>query len=197
MITITSGKWTTYRKMAEVTVDLVCKKLGTQRPCRTHLEQLPDPHKSGAYHTLPGRLAKVEAGQEYGELICECELVTRQEVEHAILQAKAQTIDDIRRDVRLGMGPCQGGFCTFRAAGILHELHSAQGDNIDVRATNDALREFLQERWKGLLPVLWGQQLRQERLDELIYLDLLNADHLPGTGPSRLASTNYSPPDAR
>ena len=41
--------------------------------------------------------------------------------------AGAQTIDDIRRDVRLGMGPCQGGFCTFRAAGILHELQSQQG----------------------------------------------------------------------
>ncbi len=27
-ITITGGKWTTYRKMAEVTVDLVCEKLG-------------------------------------------------------------------------------------------------------------------------------------------------------------------------
>ena len=85
MITITSGKWTTYRKMAEVTVDLVCKKLGVQRPCRTHLEQLPDPHKSGKYHALPGRLAEIEEKQAYGELICECELVTRQEVEDAIL----------------------------------------------------------------------------------------------------------------
>lgn len=28
LITITSGKWTTYRKMAEVTTDMVCKKLG-------------------------------------------------------------------------------------------------------------------------------------------------------------------------
>ena len=61
------------------------------------------------------------------------------------------------------------------------------------RQTNDALRDFLQERWKGLLPILWGQQLRQERLDELIYLDLLNADHLPGHGPSPLASYQLRP----
>jgi glycerol-3-phosphate dehydrogenase len=195
LITITSGKWTTYRKMAEVTVDLACKKLGTQRPCRTHLEPLPDPHKSGGHHSLAGRLAEVEENQAYGELICECELVTRQEVEEAILHAGARTIDDVRRDVRLGMGPCQGGFCTFRAAGILHELQSKRGDQIDAQGTNTALRDFLQERWKGLLPVLWGQQLRQERLDELIYLDLLNADHLPGPASSRLASTNYAPAD--
>jgi glycerol-3-phosphate dehydrogenase subunit B len=44
---------------------------------------------------------------------------------------------------------------------------------------NLLLRDFLQERWKGLVPILWGRQLKQERLDELIYLSLMNADHLP------------------
>ena len=121
----------------------------------------------------------MEQKQEFGELICECELVTRREVEEAILHAGAKTIDDVRRDVRLGMGPCQGGFCTFRAAGILHELRSSMEGKTDVQATNVALHDFLQERWKGLLPILWGRQLKQERLDELIYLSLMNADHLP------------------
>ncbi len=40
-ITITGGKWTTHRLMAEQTVDLVGLKTGhTDRPCRTHLEPL-------------------------------------------------------------------------------------------------------------------------------------------------------------
>jgi glycerol-3-phosphate dehydrogenase len=39
-VTITGGKWTTHRLMAEQTVDLVCQKLGVDRPCRTHLETL-------------------------------------------------------------------------------------------------------------------------------------------------------------
>lgn len=47
---------------------------------------------------------------------------------------------------------------------------------------NLLLRDFLQERWKGVTPILWGLQLKQERLDELIYLSLLNADHLPDEG---------------
>ena len=51
---------------------------------------------------------------------------------------------------------------------------------ITVEDANLLLRDFLQERWKGLTPILWAQQLKQERLDELIYLSLLNADHLPG-----------------
>jgi hypothetical protein len=36
--------------------------------------------------------------------------------------------------------------------------------------------------------------LRQERLDELIYLSILNADHLPGPKTSPLSPTNYSRP---
>jgi glycerol-3-phosphate dehydrogenase len=38
---------------------------------------------------------------------------------------------------------------------------------------------------------LWGPQLKQERLDELIYLNLLNADHLPGETASRLGPAMY------
>lgn len=195
LVTITSGKWTTYRKMAEVTVDLVCQKLGTQRTCRTHLEIIPDPkgQKHQGYHYLGERLAHIEKEHSYGQLVCECELATYQDVAEAITGSTSQsggakTIDDARRDVRLGMGPCQGGFCTYRVAGILHHLRQTP-----VEETNVALRDFLQERWKGLLPILWGQQLRQERLDELIYLSLLNADHLPGALGSPLTPENYTP----
>jgi glycerol-3-phosphate dehydrogenase len=56
---------------------------------------------------------------------------------------------------------------------------------------NLLLRDFLQERWKGLTPILWGQQLKQERLDELIYLNLLNVDHLPNDGESSPLSDFY------
>jgi glycerol-3-phosphate dehydrogenase len=40
-LTITGGKLTTSRLMAEKTADLVCEKIGVQAPCRTHLEMLP------------------------------------------------------------------------------------------------------------------------------------------------------------
>jgi glycerol-3-phosphate dehydrogenase len=187
-VTTTSGKWTTYRKMAEVTSDLVCAKLGVQRPCKTHLEILPGNGKH-SHHTLGARLADIEKKQRYGDLICECELVTQADVQQAILEGEAQSLDDIRRDVRLGMGPCQGGFCTLRAAGMLHQLRHPQ-----VEETNAALRDFLQERWKGLRPVLWGQQLRQERLDELVYRSLLNTGGLPGQKFSKLRPEPYAVP---
>jgi glycerol-3-phosphate dehydrogenase len=212
LLTITSGKWTTYRKMAEVTADKVCEKLGLQRACRTHIEPLPaladhvkDNHGSarwplarGHHHQLGHRLAQIEAQQAYGNLICECELASRDSITHAILEGKSQTLDDIRRDIRLGMGPCQAGFCTLRAAGMLHQLRSEHrqetaesGQLLSVGITNVSLRDFLQERWKGVRPVLWGQQMRQERLNELIYLNVLHADHLPGPEGSRLSPGIY------
>src|SRR3990170_4498427 len=105
-------------------------------------------------------------------------------------------INDLRRDLRLGMGPCQGGFCAFRAAGILftaentksaekgsplsaNSANSAHSARSAVKHTNSALLEFLQERWKGLKPVMWGASLRQLELDLNIYRNLLGADRLP------------------
>jgi hypothetical protein len=54
-----------------------------------------------------------------------------------------------------------------------------ENNNLSARETNKALVDFLQERWKGQLSVLWGQQLRQILLDEGIYLGLLGLDKLP------------------
>jgi len=177
--------------MAEVTVDKVCEKLSTSRVCRTHLEVLPTGAHSG-YHYLGARLAEIEKAQAYGQLVCECELATRQDIEQAILERDAQSLDDVRRDTRLGMGPCQGGFCTIRASGILHRLRG-----LPIEEINLALRDFLQERWKGVLPILWGQQLRQERLNELIYLNVLNASQLPGPKEGRLTSVDFTQPEAK
>ena len=195
MLTITSGKWTTYRKMAQATVDLACQKLGTQRECRTHLEELPMEagiQQAGSdHHNLGQRLAEIESHHAQGQLICECELATHADVEQAILVGEAKTLDDIRRDIRLGMGPCQGGFCTLRAAGILHQYAKNRRGH-SVEETNVALRDFLEERWKGVLPVLWGKQLQQERLNELMYLNVLNIDTLPGPKSSRLAAQPYA-----
>ena len=54
------------------------------------------------------------------------------------------SLDDIRRQLRLGMGPCQGGFCIYRATGILHEL-----DGLSAQAADSSLMAFLQERVEG------------------------------------------------
>lgn len=214
LLTITGGKWTTFRLMAETAVDKACEQLGARRPCST--ATTPVPGADQGHYWVGHRLHEVEEKELQGELVCECELVTRAMVESAARNNPTLTLDDLRRDVRLGMGPCQGGFCTYRAAGILHELahtkrkhptHAPASPDTDsawevahlqspagaasetqpashraplvVGSPNRLLADFLQARWRGLTPVLWGAQLKQERLDELLYLSLLNADHLP------------------
>jgi glycerol-3-phosphate dehydrogenase len=173
IVTITGGKWTTYRLMAEHTVDLVCQKLGTQRPGQTATTVLHS-HGEKKYFTLGQRLEKLEKGELDDQLICECEIVTRPQIEARLALSNRNIINDLRRDLRVGMGPCQGGFCAYRVAGIMHE-----NKQLSARQANKALVDFLQERWKGIQPVLWGQHLRQMQLDEGIYLGLLGLDKLP------------------
>jgi glycerol-3-phosphate dehydrogenase len=72
------------------------------------------------------------------------------------------------------MGPCQGGFCIYRATGILHGL-----DGLTAEQANGSLLHFLQERWKGVWPILYGDQLRQARLDDWIFQGVLDVRHLP------------------
>jgi glycerol-3-phosphate dehydrogenase len=250
LISIVGGKWTTYRLMAAEATDAVAAKLGVMAACRTHVEPLPDVGAWGSgigdrrlgsptpspnpQHPLPflwmgQALAQIESDNTYGDLICECELVTRDRVLKAIVEGGAANLDDIRRDTRLGMGPCQGGFCTYRAVALWAEAAGRgedppRGDPPNQEPTREdpprkdrpagtppagdpptkqppredppaeereapasaaLLRQFLQERWKGLTAIAWGDQLRQARLDEIIYLDTLAVDLLPQTTPEQ------------
>jgi glycerol-3-phosphate dehydrogenase len=172
-VTITGGKATTFRLMAEVAVDAVCAQLGVDRPCRTQEEPLPD-SEDGRFYELGARLRAREPRPKPEEIICECELITRERLEQAMERRHTANLDDIRRTLRLGMGPCQGGFCIYRATGILHAV-----ERLDSREANESLLSFLQERWKGVHPILYGDQVRQARLDDWIFQGLLGVQHLP------------------
>jgi len=172
-VTITGGKLTTFRLMAEQTVDAVCKALGVEQSCKTAIEPLPG-SESGQNYKLGERLGRKEQHLRDEQVICECELVARAKLEQAIRSTGSTNLDDIRRQLRLGMGPCQGGFCIYRAAGIMHEL-----DGLSAEQADSSILAFLQERWKGVWPVLYGDQLRQMRFDEWIFHGVLDVDHLP------------------
>lgn len=172
-LTITGGKFCTFRLMAEDTVDVLCAELGVDRACRTAHEPLPD-SEDRRFYWLGARVAAREETLHRDQLICECEMVSRRRLEEAMSRRATTDLDDIRRTVRLGMGPCQGGFCIYRATGILHRVQ-----RIPALAANGSLLDFLQERWKGVQPILYGDQLRQSRLDDWIFQGLLDVGHLP------------------
>ena len=70
---------------------------------------------------------------------------------------------------------CQGGFCNYRATGLLHGI-----DELSAQDANRALLDFLQERWKGTWPILYGDQLRQVRFDDWVFQGVLDVAHAPG-----------------
>jgi glycerol-3-phosphate dehydrogenase len=172
-VTITGGKITTFRLMAQETVDAVCDMLGKPTPCTTATEALPGSESGGNYQ-LGERLARKEQHLHDEQVICECELVARDKLEQALKASGSTNLDDIRRRLRLGMGPCQGGFCIYRATGIMHAAGGLSAERADA-----SLTAFLEERWKGVWPILYGDQLRQARFDEWVFHGLLDVDHLP------------------
>jgi glycerol-3-phosphate dehydrogenase len=172
-LTITGGKLTTYRLMAQDTVDAVCRQLGEDRPCTTDVQPLPG-SESGEYLNINERLRRREETLQDDQLVCECELIPRSRLEDSARRRGSFDLDDMRRQLRLGMGPCQGGFCIYRATGILHSL-----DGIDSAQASSELLSFLRERWKGVWPILYGDQVRQARLDDWIFQGVLDVGHLP------------------
>ncbi len=163
-ISIIGGKLTTYRLMAEKISNLVCAKLGVTARCATAETPLPVLHGENRLHRLRGRLDALEHGDNPGALICECEVVTAPQIVEALKTGDVVTLNDLRRDLRLGMGPCQGGFCAYRAAGICHEVQHQT-----PQRTRDLLAEFVERRFGGMKALLWGHNLRQALLAEHLY----------------------------
>ncbi len=167
LITITGGKLITYRLMAEKVSDLVCKKMGVRIPCSTHLKPLPGTKESSP---VQDRLKKLisSLSKERKEILCDCEMVERNEVEKVLNDSKLKEPLNILHRTRLAKGTCQGGFCLFRLLGVLHESGIVREDSSHL------LKGFLEERWKGIRPVLWADALKEEELIESIYKGIFN-----------------------
>ena len=177
-VTIVGGKLTTFRRMAEDTVDMVCAKLGVTEPCTTADEILPN-QVPGKTYWLGHRLADHEAeGGGDADLLCECEFVTRPMLDDFLDRHPGCSLDDVRRGTRLGMGPCQGGFCTFRAAGVVGERAGHAGA-VDVAELADrAILGFLRERFKGTRPIAAGRQLQEQWMISGVYEGGLGVESL-------------------
>ena len=192
---IFGGKFTTYRLMAEKICDAVCNYLKLDKPCRTHLESLipktnpaslekarkffPVPDLSLMADRLGDDLDAVLTEAEHleatnpgqNQLLCECEMVSLAEVEYVANNSPNRTLNDIRLRTRLGMGTCQGTFCTLRTINALYEHDPSLLPN-----PVSQIHRFLQERWKGSKLTLWGSQAQEMILTRDIYAGVLALD---------------------
>lgn len=181
-ITITGGKLMTYRLMAEWATDLVCKKLGIDAVCRT--AEIPLPGSTESREEVDRKLRNKPLAQRRStiarhgalatkigdgdsirnSLVCECEEVSIGEVEYALENLSVNNLVDLRRRTRIGMGTCQGELCACRAAGIM-----GRRDPICARRAKADLVRFLNERWKGMEPIAWGDTLRESEYTTWVY----------------------------
>ena len=77
------------------------------------------------------RTEAIRKDPAFGRIICRCETVTEGDLltaMHSPLPAK--DLDMLKRRCRAGMGRCQGGFCSPRAAALLAETQNATLDRI-------------------------------------------------------------------
>lgn len=77
------------------------------------------------------RAEAIRRNPAYGRVICRCETVTEGDLLNAICSPiPATDLDMLKRRTRAGMGRCQGGFCSPRAAALLAEEQHTTLDRI-------------------------------------------------------------------
>ncbi len=174
-ITITGGKLTTFRLMAEKTADLLCRKMGITNPCKTGTEPLPS-SASGKW-TEPGSAPKMWLTRHESDdmILCECEMVSKGIIDGIMEGIREQggvpTLKSVGLRSRIGKGPCQGGFCSARIAPYMYDREVLNGD----RGLKE-LRDFLNERWKGKYPMLWDLPLEQAEIQEALHCGLFGLE---------------------
>ncbi len=174
LVSITGGKLTTFRLMAEKACDLVCARLGVTKPCLTRTAPLPSVAASS--WTEPGRAARAWLTDHTPEnpVLCECELVQKGAVDEILASlpgAKASLLHAVGLRSRVGKGPCQGAFCSARVTSYLYD-----SGVYDSPEGLDQLIAFLRSRFKGQRPVLWGTQMAQAELADAVHCGLFSLE---------------------
>jgi glycerol-3-phosphate dehydrogenase len=172
-VSIAGGKLTTARRMAERVVDLVFGRLGrTAPPCRTDQVPLPGGERTIDAATVAGRLPQLDATgvarlirlygagcdrilariaktPAAGEVVPGLPGVTRAEIEHAVDQEMALTLEDVlerrTRSLSFDRGQGLGGVETVAgiAAARLGWTAARMADEIDgYRRLAASLRSF-------------------------------------------------------
>ncbi len=173
--TIAGGKLTTFRVMAEKAGDLVAGRLGNTAPCQTTATPLPT--GDAVRWTEPGQAARdwCKRAEADDLILCECEMTPQSavdEIARAAPGAEAHmSLQAIALRSRIGKGACQGAFCAHRVTSYLHDNGVYDGpEGMELMA------EFVTERFKGVRPVLWGRQVPQMELAEILHCAMAGLD---------------------
>lgn len=180
--TITGGKLTTYRLMAEMATNLICEKLNITKTCTTANDTLAGSveskeqvkkklHHISSYQqeTIASRYGDLLSHEDLSEIknkniVCECENVLVDEMKEVINKFHVENLADLRRRTRMGMGTCQAVMCACRAACVMDEVIDKP-----TYSPNTDLYKYIDTRWKGMRTVAWGDTLREAEYMTWIY----------------------------
>lgn len=177
--TIAGGKLTTFRLMAEKTGDLVATRLANKTPCKSAEVLLPS--DESIRWTKPGYSARYwyQQNKPSDLIVCECELVPQSAVDDVVQQSpgaeQAMTVQAIGLRSRIGKGTCQGAFCSMRLTSYLYD-QSIYNNQKGL----EHMRDFVSARFKGIKPILWGEQMPQFELAETMHCGLMGLDLFDG-----------------
>ncbi|MCP3867866.1 MAG: FAD-dependent oxidoreductase [Gammaproteobacteria bacterium] len=175
--TVTGGKLTTFRLMAEKAGDLVARRLGNPELCKTAVEPLPS--SDVVRWTEPGFAPRYwyRRNDPADIILCECEMVPQSAVDDIVTSAPGaehqMSLQAIGVRSRIGKGSCQGSFCSINTTSHLYDRGIY--DSIDGLLH---ARDFVQGRFKGVGPILWGEQMPQMELAEALHCSLMGLDYL-------------------
>ena len=175
LITVSGGKLTTFRLMAEKAADLVGKKLNIHVPGQTANLGLPS-SLSGQW-SEPGRSSKswFQKARSDDVVLCECEMIPQSHFDHILTSLDQQDVhpelDAFRLRSRLGKGACQGTFCSIRVTSSMVQANRYTGPQGLAE-----IKKFIRSRWVGQRPVLWDGQLCQAELAEALHCGLFGLD---------------------
>ncbi|MDR2455538.1 MAG: FAD-dependent oxidoreductase [Deltaproteobacteria bacterium] len=155
-------------------------------PEAEYLLPIEDENLAEKYGLLSQNLKKISPildGDHLADpsLICRCEAVAASETAKAALEAQDGDLGSLRIRTRLGMGPCQGAGCAYKALGQLAHLFL-----IAPKEAPSILADFLDRRFRGARPVLRGEQLAQQMLAMEVYEGMLSLE-APKPRPDPLA----------
>ena len=159
-LTVCGGSLTTHRSMAEDVVNKLGNKLGINIPCST--DTIPISNSKNAKWTPSSYFQKIENQKNFNDVVCECEAITKTDIEEIMKNENLFDFHDIRRRIRVGFGPCQGTFCNSRLAEIVvnHKI------DIDIKKS---ILNFWSERLKGSIRTSYGDQAKQILLSDYIH----------------------------
>jgi len=175
LITITGGKMTTFRLMAEKTANLIADKLHNKNECLTAVTPLKS--KAPTRMTEAGIAFRLWSGKGTTEdiTLCECEMISKNQFKELIAwlkeTRKTSDLNALRVHSRLGKGACQGTFCSQRVTGFMYDEEYLKNDE-GIHNIKDLLRE----RFIGQRPVLWDGQLAQAELNEALFCGFYGMD---------------------